>query len=145
MSRKPNRIVVTLISVGALMALAGCPGSVQKVETYLGDEKSIVNAPAAEGGKEVAKNLAKEALGPAGTVVDVGEATLGAVNTGAMIKIQKDADEAFLAATANPGNAALERRATFLEAKADCFIRKDCKKWYELTGDPNRGSGGGSH
>ena len=145
MSRHPKRITLSLISVAALMALAGCPGSVKKVETYLGDEKSGINAPAAEGAKEVAKNAAKEALGPAGTVVDVGEATLGAVNAGATIKIQKDADEALLAATLTPGDAALERRATFLEAKADCFIRKDCKKWYELTGDPNRGSGGGSH
>ena len=145
-SRTTNRFVA-LISVAALLTMGGCPGGVQKVAKYVKDEKSAVNSPAAEGAKDVAKNAAKEALGPAGTVVDVGEAALGAVNAGAQLAIQKAADEAMADAMLNPGDPALEKRAIYLEAKADCFLRKDCKKWYELNPKPDQkeGSGGGSH
>lgn len=141
-----NRTSVIVLTLAAFVAVAGCkPTSVKKVENYLGDENSAVNSPAAEGAKDAAKNLAKEALGPGGTVVDAGEAALGSVMTGAAIQIQKDADAAELAATES-NDPALQRRADFLSAKADCFIRKDCKRWYELTGDPNKGgSDGGSH
>lgn len=143
---RTTRLFVTLVSVLSVMAVTGCvkPGSVKRAEDYLGNEKSAVNSPAAEGAKDAAKNLAKEALGPGGTVVDAGEAVLGSINAGAIMKIQGDADEALLAATLNPNDPNLERRATYLEAKADCFIRKDCKKWYQLNGNPDKNDGGGS-
>lgn len=142
MISRPTNVFVVLISLAALLTMGGCPGSIKKIETYVKDENSAVNSPVAEG----LKASASEAAGPAGTAMGVGEAALGAVNAGAQLAIQKAADEAMAAAMLNPNDPALERRAAYLEAKADCFLRKDCKKWYELTGklDKKEG-GGGSH
>lgn len=95
-----------------------------------------------EAGKETAKTVAKEALGPAGTVVDAGEVVLNSGITIAGAKMQNDADTA-LAEAALYGGAERDKKADFLQAKADCFNRGDCKRWYELTGDPKKGKKSG--
>ena len=120
-------MTITVFCFISLLAAGSCPGP-------------GTMAPM-EAGKETAKTLAKEALGPAGTVVDVGEAVLSSGVTIAGAKMQRDADEALLA-TMEDSTPEKERRADFLNAKANCFLRKDCKRWYELTSDPYKSSGG---
>lgn len=148
-----------LLGLAALIALTACnqkPASVTAVEKYLGDEKSVVNSPVAEGAKEAAGNAAQEALGPAGEVVGVGQAALGAVSTGALVAIRDQMNRAEVQATTH-NEQVYQDRADYFTAKYDCFSNpKDkaaCAKWQAwqarglppLPTEPATDAGHGGH
>ncbi len=143
--RNTGRALVIMGAVAALMALAGCPGAVKKTETYLGNEGSAVNHPVAEGMKDAAQNGALEVLGPGGEIVTAGTTVMGAGVAAAQIAVQKAADDALAESMLHPGDAKLEAKADYLDAKAECFNRHNCAKWNAIKAAEAKANGGGNH